>query len=69
MGRSGALFISEADKVYTVMPNPSAPALATVYAAGVPGTNGLGFDGTATCGPATAPPGRAASGRSRRPAW
>ena len=44
MGPSGALFISEADKVYTVMPNATTPALATVYAVGVPGTNGLAFD-------------------------
>ena len=44
LGPNGALFISEADKIYTVMPNAAAPALASVYAAGVPGTNGLAFD-------------------------
>lgn len=43
-GPSGALFISESDKIYTVMPNAAAPVLATAYATGVPGTNGLAFD-------------------------
>ncbi len=44
LGPSGALFISESDKVYTVAPDATAPALATVYATGLPGTNGLAFD-------------------------
>jgi len=44
VGSNGALFISEADKIYTVVPNATTPALATVYASGVPGTNGLAFD-------------------------
>ena len=41
---AGALFISEADKVYRVTPDAASPATATVYASGVPGTNGLAFD-------------------------
>lgn len=40
----GALYVSDGDKVYTVRPDAAAPALATVFASGVPGTNGLAFD-------------------------
>lgn len=43
-GADGRLFISEGDKVYTVRPDAVTPALASVYATGVPGTNGLAFD-------------------------
>lgn len=43
-GASGALFISESDKIYTVMPNAAAPAMAMVCASAVTGTNGLAFD-------------------------
>lgn len=43
-GANGKLFISEADKVYAVSPDAASPALASVYASGVPGTNGLAFD-------------------------
>ncbi len=43
-GSNGALFISEADKVYTLVPNGLAPPTATLFADGVPGTNGLAFD-------------------------
>ena len=43
-GASGALFISDGDKIYTLMPDAGAPPLATVYASGVAGTNGLAFD-------------------------
>lgn len=41
---AGNLFISEGDKVYTLTPNAASPPTATVFAAGVPGTNGLAFD-------------------------
>lgn len=43
-GANGQLYVSEADKVYRVVPNAAAPALATVFASGVAGTNGLAFD-------------------------
>jgi sugar lactone lactonase YvrE len=40
----GELFISEGDKVYALTPNSDSPPIARVFAAGVPGTNGLAFD-------------------------
>jgi sugar lactone lactonase YvrE len=40
----GDLFISEGDKIYVLTPNEANPPLAAVFAAGVPGTNGLAFD-------------------------
>lgn len=43
-GPNGNLFLSEGDRVYAVAPDAAHPALATVYASGVPGTNGLAFD-------------------------
>lgn len=43
-GANGNLFISDGDKIYTVGPNAASPAIATVYASGVPGTNGMAFD-------------------------
>ena len=43
-GPSGDLFLSDADKVWTFAPNASTPPTATIYATGVPGTNGLAFD-------------------------
>ena len=43
-GGDGALYLSEGDKIYTVRPDAAAPPLATVFASGVPGTNGLAFD-------------------------
>lgn len=42
--RTGDLFISEGDKIYTLTPNEINPPTASVFAAGVPGTNGLAFD-------------------------
>ncbi len=44
-GPDGRLYVSEADKVYAFAPDAANPPLATVYASGVPGTNGLAFDG------------------------
>jgi sugar lactone lactonase YvrE len=41
---AGAIFISEGDKIYTFTPNASSPPVATVFASGVPGTNGVAFD-------------------------
>jgi sugar lactone lactonase YvrE len=43
-GANGNLYLSEADKIYTFAPNGITPPTATVYASGVPGTNGLAFD-------------------------
>ena len=40
----GDLFLSDNDKVWTLTPNAATPPLATIYASGVPGTNGLAFD-------------------------
>ncbi len=40
----GRLYFSEADKVYSLVPDVTSPPIATVYATGVPGTNGLAFD-------------------------
>jgi sugar lactone lactonase YvrE len=40
----GDLFISDADKIWTLTPNAATPPTATVYGTGVPGTNGLAFD-------------------------
>jgi len=41
---SGDLFMADADKVWRLTPNAATPPTATVYATGVPGTNGLAFD-------------------------
>jgi sugar lactone lactonase YvrE len=41
---AGALFVSEGDKIYTFTPNASSPPIASVFASGVPGTNGVAFD-------------------------
>jgi len=40
----GDLFISDNVKIWTVTPSAGTPPIATVYATGVPGTNGLAFD-------------------------
>ncbi len=40
----GDLFISDADKVWTLTPDSVTKPTATVYASGVTGTNGLAFD-------------------------
>jgi sugar lactone lactonase YvrE len=42
--RAGKLFVTETDKIYSFTPNNSAPPTATLFASGVPGTNGLAFD-------------------------
>lgn len=43
-GATGALFIADGDRIVSVTPNAASPALGSVYASGVPGTNGLAFD-------------------------
>ncbi len=40
----GDLFLSEGNQVYVLTPNASLPPMATVFASGVLGTNGLAFD-------------------------
>lgn len=40
----GDLFLSDNDKIWTLTPNAVTPPTATIYASGVPGTNGLAFD-------------------------
>jgi len=40
----GDLFVADNDKVWTFTPNAGTPPTATIYATGVPGTNGLAFD-------------------------
>jgi len=40
----GDLFVADNDKVWTFTPNAATPPTATIYATGVPGTNGLAFD-------------------------
>jgi sugar lactone lactonase YvrE len=41
---AGDLFLSDNDKIWTLTPSAATPPTATVYASGVPGTNGLAFD-------------------------
>jgi sugar lactone lactonase YvrE len=42
--RGGKLYVTETDRIYSFIPNQSAPPTATLFASGVPGTNGLAFD-------------------------
>jgi len=43
-GPDGMLYVTETDRIYRFTPNASSPPTATVFATGVPGTNGLAFD-------------------------
>lgn len=40
----GNVFLSDNDKIWTLTPNAGTPPTATIYASGIPGTNGLAFD-------------------------
>ncbi len=42
--RAGKLFVTQGSQIYSFFPNSSAPPTATLFASGVPGTNGLAFD-------------------------
>jgi sugar lactone lactonase YvrE len=42
--RSGQLYVTEGDKIYRFTPNSTTPPTATLFATGVPGTNGVAFD-------------------------
>jgi sugar lactone lactonase YvrE len=41
----GMLYVAEADKIYRFFPNADTPPLASEFASGLPGTNGVAFDG------------------------
>jgi sugar lactone lactonase YvrE len=41
---AGRLFVADSGEVLTLTPNASSPPTATVFATGVPGSNGLAFD-------------------------
>jgi sugar lactone lactonase YvrE len=43
-GPDGRLYVSDDDQVLALAPNAATPPTATIYASGVPGTNGLAFD-------------------------
>ncbi len=43
-GPDGRLYVADEDQVLALAPDAAHPPLATVYANGVPGTNGLAFD-------------------------
>ena len=43
-GPDGQLYVTETDRIYRFAPDENAPPTATLFAAGVPGTNGLVFD-------------------------
>jgi len=42
---AGDLFVADGDKIFTFTPDDANPLTATVFASGVPGTNGVTFDG------------------------
>ena len=44
LGANGNLFISEGAQIYTLKPDASSPPIGSVFANGIPGTNGLAFD-------------------------
>lgn len=41
---AGDLFVADGDKIYTFTPDAGTPPVAAVFAAGVPGANGVAFD-------------------------
>src|SRR5258706_8346654 len=43
-GPDGQLYVTQTDSIYRFTPNDSSPPTATLFATGVPGTNGLAFD-------------------------
>jgi sugar lactone lactonase YvrE len=40
----GTLYVADADKIYRFVPNAATPPVATLFATGVPGANGVAFD-------------------------
>jgi sugar lactone lactonase YvrE len=45
-GPDGQLYVTQTDRIYRFTPNAGSPPTATLFATGVPGTNGLAFDWT-----------------------
>jgi sugar lactone lactonase YvrE len=43
-GPDGLLYVTQGDRIYRFTPSASSPPAATVFATGVPGTNGVAFD-------------------------
>lgn len=43
-GPDGQIYVTQTDRIYRFTPNASSPPTATLFATGVPGTNGLAFD-------------------------
>jgi sugar lactone lactonase YvrE len=43
-GPDGQLYVTQTDSIYRFIPNAASPPTATLFAIGVPGTNGLAFD-------------------------
>ena len=43
-GPDGNLYVTQTDSIYRFRPDETNPPLATLFASGVPGTNGLAFD-------------------------
>jgi sugar lactone lactonase YvrE len=43
-GPDGQLYVTQTDSIYRFTPNAASPPTATLFAVGVPGTNGLAFD-------------------------
>jgi len=44
IGPDGMVYVTETNRIFRFTPNADSPPTATVFASGVPGTNGLGFD-------------------------
>jgi sugar lactone lactonase YvrE len=44
-GPDGQLYVTQTDRIYRFVPNATTPPVATLFATGVPGTNGVAFDG------------------------
>ena len=57
---SRQLFTADGERIYTLTPSAASPPTATVFASGVPGTNGIAFDrsGNAWTGDGTTGQGR-----------
>ena len=43
-GPDGQLYVTQTDRIYRFTPNATTPPTGTLFASGVPGTNGLAFD-------------------------
>ena len=44
LGPDGQMYVTETDRIYRFTPNATTPPTAAVFAANVPGTNGIAFD-------------------------